>query len=256
MAAIDWTFWTGTFAGILTTVVVGIPPIIFALRRRYPGQLTYFREPPVRLLDDITGNLTDLTVSYKGKPVQKNITLLRGFLVNTGNKDITNEMVTRSLSFELPEGCQWLAASAKSQQDKEDHVAITGPKSVVFSLGLFRCNEYFRFERLIEVTGAKERGDVILREHRIADTGKVGWKPLPKKLSQIEFWMALAFSVSLLVLGIGCLAFPSPTAGKDTPFLRMMGFLLSLSGTYALSILIIFGRRSRKIRELLKLDAE
>jgi hypothetical protein len=256
MATIDWN----SAAGILATVFIGIVGVIFSfiftVRPRYPGQLTYFHETPIRLLNDITGNLTDLTVSYKGKPVQKNITLLKGFLVNTGSKDITNEMVARPLRFELAEGCRWLAASAKSQQDEEEHAEITEPKSVAFRLGLFRRDEFLRFEGLTEVIGGKEPGDVVLREHRIADTGKIGWKSLPAKTSRKDFWKALAISVSVLAIGIGCLGFPRPAVGPDAAFLRMIGILLAFPGAYLFSILIFFTRRNRKIREILKLDAE
>jgi len=59
-------------------------------------------------LDDITGSLPQLTVNYKGEVVKKNLTLIKGFLVNTGAKDITKEMVEKPLAFELVEGYRCL----------------------------------------------------------------------------------------------------------------------------------------------------
>jgi len=112
----------------------------------YPGEITFFHDRSIRLFDDITGSLPQLTVNYKGEVVKKNLTLIKGFLVNTGAKDITKRWWKKPLAFELVEGYRWLEASTKSPSDSEERATSVNPKTVEFSLGLFRCYEFLRFE--------------------------------------------------------------------------------------------------------------
>jgi len=147
LLVIDWSFWL-TIVGIVATIVFGVWAILIAKQWHYPGQITYFHDRPVRLLHDVIGNLPHITVGYKGEPVRKNLTLLKGFLVNTGRKDITREMVEKPLGFELEEGYRWLEVSARSSSEAEERAKILDPKTVVFTLGLLRCNEFLKFEGL------------------------------------------------------------------------------------------------------------
>ena len=81
----DSSIWE-TVAGIVATVVVGYLTYLFTKNLKYPGEITLFQERTIRLFDDVTGNLPQITVSYKGQPVGKNLSLLKGYMLNTGTK--------------------------------------------------------------------------------------------------------------------------------------------------------------------------
>jgi hypothetical protein len=123
-------------------------------------------------------------VTYNGQPVAKNLSLLKGFLMNTGGKDITSDMVVKPLQMGLAEGYRWIEASAKSSSNPEANVKIIDPKTVEFSLGFFRCGEFLRFEGIIEVEEGKQWAGAVWLDHRIADTSAVKYEKVPEKPEQ------------------------------------------------------------------------
>jgi len=255
---IDWSFWT-TVIGTIATVVFGIWAILLAKSRAYPGQITFFHDRSIRLFNDITGSLPQISVSYKGDPVKKNLTLIKGFLVNTGTKDITKEMVESPLTFELVDGYRWLEVSAKFSSNLEERSKINDSKTVEFSLGLFRCYEFLRFEGLIEVSEGKKWGGTIMSDHRIADTADIKWKKVPAKPKKIrwnfELWINLIF---LFCLGAGFIyrAHKAGWTGSDGQPQFITGILLIGLGCLIASAFLMRNRFDRKIRNILRLDTE
>lgn len=166
-------------AGIIITVILGGWSIYLVLRRRYPGRITFIREDSIRLFDSIVRNLSDLNVLYKGKPVSETLVLLKGYFFNTGSKDISLPMVEENLAITLPEEHKWLAAKiVSSSPDVKSSVKISSDTSLMFDFGLFRCNEYIRFEALAEVPTGAQLHNSLKFTHRIADTKRVDTKVL------------------------------------------------------------------------------
>jgi hypothetical protein len=261
LMVVDWSFWT-TVIGIIATVVFGIWAILLAKKHTYPGEITFFHDRSIRLFDDITGSLPQVTVSYKGGPVKKNLTLIKGFLVNTGSKDITKEMVETPLTFELFEGYRWLEASAKLSSGSDERAAITNPKTVVFSLGLFRCNEFLRFEGLIEVSEGKAPGGKFYNSHRIADTSNMKWKNVPEKPKKLSKRLELLWSVFICFLfGFNFLYHADKVdwtaRGLMNGLLEIIaGILLVGFGCLFAIGLAMKNRFARKIRRILRLDSD
>lgn len=258
---IDWSFWL-TVVGTIATVVFGIWAILIAKKRAYPGEITFLHDRSIRLFDDITGSLPQVTVSYKGEPVKKNLTLIKGFLVNTGTKDITKEMVETPLTFELVDGYRWLEASAKFSSNLEERAKIINSKIVEFSLGLFRYDEFLRFEGLIEVSEGKKWGGTIMTHHRIADTADIKWKKVPEKperlIKDFRFWLIVCF---LSFVSSVCISHLIKTAW----IIQNWGDLLvtSINGLIfiSLSLLVVIAipmrnRYDRRIRKILRLDSD
>jgi len=238
-----------SIVGIIATAVFGMWAILLAKKREYPGKLTYFREKPIRLFDDVVRNLPQVTVNYNGQPVQKNITLMKGFLINTGSKDITTEMVERPLSLELAEGYIWREASAKSSSDSEERAKIINARRVDFSLGLFRCNEYFRFEGLIEVQEGKTWQGRLRFAHRIVDTSDVHDEKLPEKTNKP--WGTILFCLG--IIGMFLLNLITQKAPSTNDF---VGGLVWISMCLLIMICATAEYRTRKrIRSILKLDS-
>lgn len=176
---------------ITATVVLGVWGIYIMVKRKYPGQITFVRESCLGLFDSIVKNMPELAVQYKGTPVGEGLVLLKGSLLNTGSKDISESMVEEKVSISLPENFRWLTAKVVSTSPKvQAHVAILD-RSVVLETSLFRCREHVRFEALAELPTedpqGKKRGETIEKRlikaltinHRIADTQKIKTKDLP-----------------------------------------------------------------------------
>jgi hypothetical protein len=252
---VDWWSVSLGVIGVIATVVFGIWAVLLVKRPKYPGQVTFFREGTIRLLDDVTGNLQHLTVSYKGEPVKKNLGLFKGFLVNTGTKDITDDMIEKPLTFQLSDECRWLEVSAKASSDGTERVKIIDAKTVEFSLGLFRRNEFLRFEALVESSGGPSEKGKIVPDHRIADTDGVYEKKMPMKGPKIwpDFYQACGAFFAILVF-LSFLAYKAK--GNDRIPALVMLFLFLCLMCFTLSTVYVRIQTAQKIRKLLQLDSD
>src|ERR1035437_1453816 len=166
--------------GILATVLFGIWGVYVVIHRRYPGELTFVVEDCIGLFETIVKNFPDLAVLYQAEPVSRGLALLKGTFHNTGHKDITPEMVGKSITLHLPEDFKWLAAKIVGSSPDVHAYVEEDSTSVRFSTGLFRCEEYFRFEALAEVPVSDSDRPIegrlltaLIPSHRIADTGTI-----------------------------------------------------------------------------------
>jgi hypothetical protein len=178
--------------GILATVLFGIWGLVVVLRRRYPSEISFVREPHLALFETIIKNLPELTAQYDKKPVGPGLVLVRGALLNSGSKDISDPMVEGKLTFSLPERFKWWTAKiVGASPDVKASVAVE-ERRLTFSTGLFRCSEFIRFQAIAEVPLTDPDGDghsdakitellntAIKIEHRIADTRSVAVIDLP-----------------------------------------------------------------------------
>jgi hypothetical protein len=135
--------------------------------------------------------MPELSVSYKDEPVREGLVLLKGALINTGSKDITESMVEERLSFSLPHRFKWLEAKVIKHSKGGKGRIDKSPQRLEFPLGLFRRNEFIRFEAIAEVPtngvnssqSAKHLKSALLDSlrisHRIADTQAIVAADLP-----------------------------------------------------------------------------
>jgi len=137
--------------GILATVLFGFWGMYVVIRRRYPGEVTFVVEDCIGLFEPIVKNFPGLAVLYQAEPVSHGLVLLKGTLHNTGHKDIIPEMVGKSITLHVPEDFKWLAAKIVDSSPDVHASVEEDPTSLRFATGLFRCEEYFRFEALAEV---------------------------------------------------------------------------------------------------------
>lgn len=85
--------------GIGVSILFGIWGVYLAVRRaRYPASLTFVREQTVALLEDFAQKIPNLSLLYKDTPVEKNVVLISGYVVNDGAMDITREMTEQPLT--------------------------------------------------------------------------------------------------------------------------------------------------------------
>src|SRR3989304_3241226 len=93
---------TLTTVGIIVSVIFGAWSVIVTFRTRAFGEITFFVERTIALVDSIAGRIPELSIFYRGNPASINLVLLRGTFVNTGTRDIAPNMVETPLSMQLP----------------------------------------------------------------------------------------------------------------------------------------------------------
>src|SRR5262245_50978959 len=93
--------------GIAATVLLGLWAIIITVRYNRNVRITYAYDQAIALTDDITQNFPELGITFREEPVSQNLVLLKGYVINTGKKDISREMVEERITLSLPEGYEW-----------------------------------------------------------------------------------------------------------------------------------------------------
>ena len=181
---------TPTFLSVLgigVSLLFGAWGVYLAVVRRYQGEITFVLEQTIGLFDSIVKNLPEIAVLYKAAPVSPNVVLVRGALLNTGTKDISPSMIERPITLGLPVGSNWLSATViEASQDVKARVQLSDPNAITFDTGLFRRNEFIRFQALAQLgNGVQTVEEAVLGhledrlkrsiffDHRIQDTNTI-----------------------------------------------------------------------------------
>jgi len=165
-----------TILGIVVTAGLGAWALRLSYRARYPGKITYIHESRISLFDSIVRNLPELTVLHHGAPIEENVVLLKGNFLNTGTKDVTEQMIYEPLTAALPDGHKWLSGQVTaSSRAATAYIDSNDERVLTFAFNFLRSDEYIKFEGLVEVPSTAKRGDLSLCfDHGIVDTQKVG----------------------------------------------------------------------------------
>ncbi len=196
------------FSGIIATIVIGIAGIMFAKKKQYRGEITLIEEEYISLFNDIIKNMPELQISYMERPVKENLVLFKGYLLNTGSKDIADQMVVRKLEIKVPEGSKWVRSKVvDSSENVNASIENSSDTSIIFDLGLFRCNEYLKFECLAEMLtsdNAKSPSKFLKKnikvKHRIADTGKTNQISMPSVSRMKHPWHCFGGIFAIIAL--------------------------------------------------------
>ncbi len=237
-------------AGIIATVLLGIWAIAITIRYNRSVRITYAYDQAIALTDDITQNFPNLSIFYNGQLLSDNLVLLKGYLINTGKKDVTREMVEQQITILLPAEYEWMECKVVDSTPSLKATAIIHDKThVAFDIGLWKSKEYMKFEALAKVPvikidaehSASEQPAFRLRKvlsfsHRIADSEKIdetrvprpgvrsgtSLSPLIRSISSTKF--NIIMSLVMLVTGLGVWS-----AGQFLP-VKALGYTLSTDG--------------------------
>lgn len=196
----DFNFWFG-FLGLILTLIFGILSIILYKSKKYPGGLTFIEEQATGLFDMLVKNFPEISITFNSKPIDSQIVLLKGFIINSGAIDIKDNMVEEKLTLNLPEKFKWLSAKiVDASYIGKSNLEIIGDNQIVFNLGLFRKNEFIRFEALADIPVIKDTNlssrQIFKNElnflHRIADTGKVESRPIELELPKLNTYYRIS----------------------------------------------------------------
>lgn len=172
-------------AGLLATIIFGVWAIRLALRTRYPVRLDFIVEQVIGLLDPLARAIPGISILYEGVPIDRNLILLRGCLVNNGTKDIASEMLEEPVTVHLPPGHSWRAARATASSEGVRATLAPSGGTLTVGFGLLKREEHIGIECLVEAPREEsaasrsnpDPGRALLKaltfRHRIADTGAV-----------------------------------------------------------------------------------
>lgn len=197
--------------GVIVTTAFGVWGIVVTLRHRYPARITFVREECLSLFHDIVRNMPDLSVLLRDQPVKETLVLLKGYLVNTGAKDITPDMVAQKVSAELPDGFRWIDARVVETSPNVDaSLTVENEHAITFEMGLLRCREFLKFQALAEVPSAgpgassgRRLHKSLAFIHRIADTGAISTSVLPGEVSnrrRIQRWAPVLTATVVIIV--------------------------------------------------------
>ena len=205
----DINLWLGII-GLIASFVFGILSIYQFKSRRYPGKLTFYEEFAIGLFDSLVKNFPQIAIKYENKNIDAQILLLKAFIINTGSIDIKDSLVQEKLSLRLPPGYTWLNAKVTDMSEGANASVEIINNIIYFDLGLFKKNEYIRFEALLQIPlgsdsteGINKSEEIFVFNHRIADTNEIerrkGALSLPKLFNGINiFLLFMAFFTTFL----------------------------------------------------------
>lgn len=189
-----------TVVGTTATLIFGFVGIYLPLRKSYSSSLDFIQSECVNLYDSVVKNISDLSIQFKNTPIKNNIYLLRGFLINSGSRDITPQMIEKSLSVMLNESSKWLNVNVIGTS-KDIIVKVNYLQNVlVVETGLLRYGEFVFIECLIESDTAKTLQDELHFEHRIANTHQPSYILIDDLNVAKEIIYNLSFAAFIILL--------------------------------------------------------
>lgn len=198
-----WAGWT--ILGVGLTVVFGIlaAHLTWRFRPRTEAEVRIVDELTTPLFSEVTKNLDELTVIYKGQPATESLVFLRLILVNVGSLDISHPMVEEPIGLDAPEGAKWLSAEITGASPGfKAEVSIASPRTIRLETGLWRRGEAVRLEAILEApvgVGYTRAGDCVIASHRIRGTKEVQVVAAPQELSASHRRSSVSRLVLLLV---------------------------------------------------------
>jgi hypothetical protein len=131
-------------ATFLATVLGGI-----LLRKFRPrGRIGVSIFDYIPLVNRMTSTITDLSITYRGAPISRNLVFVRGIVSNSGDKDIMNEMIRGEIVLKLPGNGKWLDASTPTNDINMR--CIPNRSNLAFDFDMLQSGEHASFTALIE----------------------------------------------------------------------------------------------------------
>ena len=147
-----------TVIGVLVTVL--IPIIGLFLRRQEHRQLDVIVDREVALVNQVVGDLKNFSIVIEGTPASDQVVWITGWVINSGNYDISYGMVERLLILKLRENMQWLRGRIEHcSSDLQCDLKRPTSQELEFTWILLRKGEYIRFDALLQCP-VDEAGDI------------------------------------------------------------------------------------------------
>ena len=136
---------------VVGTLLAVIPVIGWFFRREEHRQLDVVLDNEVFLVNQLVRNLENFSIEIDGKPASDQIVWITGWIINSGNYDISERIIEGPLTLKLPENMQWLRGNiVHSSSDVTCNSHIIGPQELEFKWVLLRSGEYIHFDALLQ----------------------------------------------------------------------------------------------------------
>jgi|SRR5579863_3107441 len=175
----------------------------------YPSHITCYTHETIPLTHWISRSLPDLSILYRDLALPDSTVFVSAYLVHSGRRDISPDMVGERLALSVPEGFRWIAANiGEISHGLKATVSRISDTTLEFDLGLFRVGEYLEFVALLDGPANSANNPAsdpamkrILRfQHRITDTGPVERKSLASIRGRNLRMLCITSAVFLLTL--------------------------------------------------------
>jgi hypothetical protein len=193
---------------LLVTIAVAIPGFII-LRKESKTKLIFIEEDKINFYEKIVKDFKDISIEFKGKPINEKFFLLRGFFFCLGGKDIIRENIIKPIHIKLKGQSVWRYAKIISTSEGLD-VKEDGEQTdtLSFNVPLMKNRDFIYFEALGEA-----EDENYIPSYRIANV-----PPIKRKKSSFlqEKYLYLFMSIMSLTMVLG-LMFSTFKAGVVTP---------------------------------------
>lgn len=172
--------------GIIITVIIGAMGIIYTYRSRNIPKITFLGQEFFSLFESIIKNMDGINITFENIQIGPSFLMLKASFINNGAIDIDSSMVHEPLKIILPENCKWKRIKiTKTSQNVNVNFKMSDIIVTEFGWDLFKKNEYFSFEALIEIIASPKESieidyeyinkisDKISISHRITNLEKI-----------------------------------------------------------------------------------
>lgn len=163
--------------GLILTVIFGIWGIVVAVKKRYPGKLTFVEENAIGLFNSIIKNFPEIKIQYDDKPISEQMVYLKASFINTGTIDLSTKDNSHKVKINLCNDFKWINGKITSHSNEVICDLVNNEKELILDFDLLRTNEYIQFEAFAEITNSTKPAQTFRKalnfNHRIPNTGKV-----------------------------------------------------------------------------------
>lgn len=212
--------------GIIITIFFSVWGILIAIRKRYPGRITFVEENAIGLFNSIIKNFPDIKIQYDNKPISEQMVYLKASFINTGSIDLSTKGNSHKLKINLSDDYKWI--SCKLTDVSKDVICELKnlENELIFDFDLLRKNEFIQFEAFAEIKNTDKPASTFRKSlvfsHRIPNTAKTDKLPYLNE-EQIndkrsEFKKNLIFATIFLVLIIAFTSYRYFTKSADLEY--------------------------------------
>ncbi|MDP1746094.1 MAG: hypothetical protein Q8L90_10980, partial [Bacteroidota bacterium] len=140
-----------TILGLVATFAFGLLSIDLFKRKKYPGKITFVKQSNISLFNSIVKNFNEISILFDDKPIKENLIYIKGCFINDGDIDIEGSKIEKPISITLPAHYNWVNCKiTKTSKDLTCNFHIKEQTVLEFDFGLFRKNEFYQIEALVE----------------------------------------------------------------------------------------------------------
>ncbi|MFA7420926.1 MAG: hypothetical protein WCZ90_14685 [Melioribacteraceae bacterium] len=214
-----------TVLGLFSTIVLGALSIRYALKFRSSSKLVYFQDSCFSLFDSFVNRVDGLTLSYKGKSLEKPLVILKGSIINFGTNDIDKGIIHKPLEMLISKEFQLLNAKIiDCSPNVYAECKLVNENIIEFNWELLKSGESITFDALLSkkssenqskkaVGLSEEISNSLIFNHRITNLGEIDKTRHLVNPSRYKIMMSLGTAYLLVGLVLIVLSITRPTYG-------------------------------------------